>query len=265
MAESENGTRLLQSVQNALRVLDAFSETETEFTLGELSQRLGLGKSTVHRLLLTLESGGCIARNPGSGKYQLGMKLLHLGALVLKQINLIKVAHPYLETLAREVEETVHLVVLDRMEAVFVDKVESLRPMQMGSRIGYRMPAHCTATGKVMLAHLPARDLERFWAGKRLVALTAHTVTAPAALAEELRRIRERGYAVDREESEEGLMCVAAPVRDLGGRVVAAASVSGPAARLAPREAEMASRIRETAAAISTAMGWHDPAREGGS
>ncbi|HUW65079.1 MAG TPA: IclR family transcriptional regulator [Spirochaetia bacterium] len=259
MNETNNGTRLLQSVQNALRLLDVFSETQTEFTLGELSLRLQLGKSTVHRLLLTLESSGFIARSRANGKYRLGMKLVYLGGLVLKQINLIKVAHPYLEKLAQDVEETVHLVVMDQMEAVFIDKVESLRPMQMGSRIGYRMPAHCAATGKMMLAHLPAQDLEEFLSGEDLRGYTENTITDREGLKKHLQQVKVKGYAVDREESEEGLMCIAAPIRDLRGRVMAAVSISGLAARLSLREGDMAVRVKETAGTISTAMGWHNP------
>ncbi|MCG0239985.1 MAG: IclR family transcriptional regulator [Firmicutes bacterium] len=251
-----NRRAILQSVDSALRLLETFSRAEPELTLAELSRRLGLGKSTVFRLLSTLEARGFVERNPETGRFRLGLKALYIGGLVIHRINLITGSQLALERLVRESGETAHLVVYERGEAVFVNKVESSRTVTMGSHIGARMPAYCTATGKVLLAHLPEGELERYLAETPLRRLTLHTITDPDRLREHLRQVREQGYAVDQQESEEGLMCVAAPIRGPQGNVVAAVSVSGPAVRLARQLPKMRELVQAAAAEISQNLGW---------
>lgn len=247
---------VLNSVNNALRILEAFTLERPEMSVSELSRLLGISRSAAFRLLVTLELRGFISQDPVSGRYRLGVKLVHLGGLVRRQLTLTKEARPYLEALSRECEETTHLAILDRDEVIFIDKVESQRPVRMGSYIGARMPAYCTATGKALLAYQPQGELERYLQSVELRALTQNTITDRHALAAHLAAVRAQGYAVDRGESEEGLMCVAAPVLGPRGAVVAAVSVSGPMVRLEPRETELAGKVKQTAAAIAAAMGY---------
>ncbi|MGI9952152.1 IclR family transcriptional regulator [Moorellaceae bacterium AZ2] len=250
---------ILQSVDNALRLLEAFSAAEPELGISELSRKLGLSKSAVFRLVLTLENRGFLVQDQSSGKYRLGLKNLYLGGLVLRYMDLVKLAQPYLEDLMRKTEETVHLVILERGEAIFIGKVESARPMRMGSYVGARMPAYCTATGKVLLAHLSEEELEDYLKRTPLKRFTPYTITEPEALRRHLLTVRQQGYAVDQEESEDGLMCIAAPVRDRSGRVIAAISISGPAGRMDRRREEFKDLVVSTADGIAKVLGWHPP------
>ncbi|AKX93118.1 IclR family transcriptional regulator [Moorella thermoacetica] len=248
---------ILQSVDNALRILEAFSANEPELGISELSRKLGLSKSAVFRLVLTLQSRGFLSQDPVTGKYLLGLKTLYLGGLVLKQMDLVKIARTHLEELVKKSAEVAHLVVLEQGEAVFIGKVESQRPMMMGSYVGARMPAYCTATGKVLLAHLPSEELENYLRNTTFTRFTSNTITNPEKLREHLISIRTQGYAVDKEESEEGLFCIAAPVKDNGGKVLAAISISGPAGRLEKRWEEFRELVISAAENISRSLGWN--------
>jgi len=146
---------VLGSVNNALRLLEAFNPEKPEMSIAELSRALGVSRSTAFRLLATLQIRGYVTQDPVTNKYRLGLKLLHLGGFVQRELTLCREARPFLETLSRKCGETVHLAILEQEEVIFIDKVESYRPMRMGSYVGARMPAYCTGTGKVLLAHLP--------------------------------------------------------------------------------------------------------------
>jgi DNA-binding IclR family transcriptional regulator len=194
-------------------------------------------------------------RDPGTGRYRLSLRVFQIGSHALDALDLPARAMPALEALGAATEETVHLAVLDGAEAIFIGKVESPRPLRLYSQVGRRCPAHCTAVGKVLLAYAGSEQ-RALAAARPLKRYTAKTITSAAALERELEEVRRRGYATDEEEFEDGIRCVAAPVRDYRGRVVAALSVSVPAARLPrARAAALVEQVLDTARRVSEALG----------
>jgi len=191
-----------------------------------------LHKSTVHRLLMILENHRMVERDPQTGRYHLGLKLFELGTIAIGSFNVRERSRRYLERVVFEVDETVHLCVLDGGEVLYLEKIEPSRSVRMASRIGRRIPAHCSGVGKAMLASLPERAVDDILLRHGLPRLTSRTITTPAEMRLELEAIRTRGYSIDNEETEEGVRCVAAAVLDHVGRPLAAMSVSAPAFRL---------------------------------
>lgn len=250
------GRGVLRSVDNALAVLEVFSAERAELGVTELSRALGLGKSTVHRLLGTLASRGYVLQDPRSEKYRLGLKAFEVGSVAVGRLSSREAAAPFLQRLMTATRETVHLGVLDGWEVVYIDKIESQQTLQMYSRIGRRAPLHCTALGKALLAFRPQDEIDRFLR-RRLKSYTPRTLTAPDALLAEVAAIRARGYAVDDEEFEAGLKCIAASVRDHTGQVVASLGIAGAASRLPQaRMSPLADLVRETARGISASLGF---------
>lgn len=223
---------VVHSVVRALSLLDAMAAQGRPIGIADLSKRVRLHVSTVHRLLATLISRGYVRQDPETGKYGLGLRTFVLGQAYLEQADLRRVVHPALERLVQTTGETANLVVMDREEAVYLDKAESTQSLRFFSRIGHRAPVHCTAVGKVLLAWLPPAEREETLARLTLAPLTRNTITEADALRRELDRVAAQGYAVDREECEDGASCLAVPLRDHTGRVVAALGISAPTVRL---------------------------------
>jgi DNA-binding IclR family transcriptional regulator len=218
----------IKVVEKALAILDLFGDSPGDLTLTQIGERLGMSKPTAFRIINVLEQGDYLERAPGSQGWRLGLKLHRLGSLVESTTAIQRLAHPFLAELAESCHETVHLTVLNKGEALYLDKIEGNHSVRVVSRIGQRLPAHCSGVGKVLLAHLPDDEVEAVVAERGLPRLTPATITQREALQAELRRVRQQGYAIDNEEIEIGLKCVAAPVRDASDRVVAAISVSVP-------------------------------------
>lgn len=247
----------IQSVDRAVALLKAFSVAEPEIGVTELGRRLRLHKSTVSRLLASLERGGLVQQDRQSGRYRLGLQLVELAGRVLTQIDLRQVAQPYLQDMARASGETVNLGVLHDNAVVNIDQIVSARPIKHMGWIGRRNPLHCTAGGRAVLAHLAPDEIERVLAGP-LPAHTPRTRVDPSALRQELALTRTRGYAISEEEFEPGLSAVAAPVRDFTGKVVAVVSISGPSFRLTASQAPaFGELVREAASGISSQLGDH--------
>ncbi|MGD0558755.1 MAG: IclR family transcriptional regulator [Streptosporangiaceae bacterium] len=221
----------------ALTVLFAFTEQDHELSLAELGRRTGLAKGTLHRVAGDLVEAGLLARVPSG--YQLGGKLFELGMRVPAERRLIEVATPFMEDLYERTHETVHLAVLDGTEVVYVSKIAGHQPFIAPSRVGGRMPVHCTALGKAMLAFAPPR--QRDHALRDLVLAggrsrrTPRTIVAPGILERQLLDVREQGVAYEYEESVAGIGCVAAPVLDPSGQPIAAISVTGGLSRFRPQ------------------------------
>ncbi len=251
--QSSEGT--IQSVQRAAAILKCFTKTYAEMGVIALSEELGLHKSTVSRLLSTLQQEGFVEQNPETGKYHLGLTLVTLAGIVLDRIDLPKMAQPYLNELAERTQETVNIVVLNDNECMNIGGTASPRPIQYIGRIGRRTPLHCTAAGKVLLAHLPSNERQEILAGS-LPAFTAKTVVQPEVLQQSLQQVYQQGYAVVHEEYEEGLSAIAAPICDHSGRVIAAVTVSGPTYRMDEDNIERCIEpVRETARRISAQLG----------
>ncbi|NIO70672.1 MAG: helix-turn-helix domain-containing protein [Anaerolineae bacterium] len=247
----------LRSVDRAIAVLKAFSEEEPELGVTELSRRLQFPKSTVYRLLASLQREGVVDQDPETEKYRLGIELVRLAGLVLKQIDVRQVARPYLRSLAEASEETVNLSVLTGGGKVInIDGISSPRIVRNVGWIGREMLPHCISSGKALLAYLPQQRLERVLA-RGLPRFTEKTIVDPILLREELKRVRQQGYAVAQEELEVGLSAVAAPIWNHEGEVVAAVSVSGPSFRLSSRKIpELAELTKRTANEISHQLGY---------
>jgi DNA-binding IclR family transcriptional regulator len=175
---------------------------------------------------------GCIRQDPSTGRYALGLKLFELGQAVLANMDIRTVAMPFLLELSRKYEETVHLAILSGNEVIYIDKVDSPRSIRIVSKVGGRNPAYCTGVGKVLLAGLTNEELNRLLATIEFRPITPNTITNSFALMEEITKIRQDGYATDNGEIDEGLSCVAAPIRNHLGVVTAAISLSGPMARV---------------------------------
>jgi DNA-binding IclR family transcriptional regulator len=253
---SRSSEKRLSSVAAAIALLKAFSEDEVDIGVSTLAKRLGMAKSTVHRLATTLVSEGMLEQNPENGKYRLGIALFGLGALVRRRMDVSNEAKPYLFDLRETTGETVHLAILDRTDIMYVYNLESTQAIRMRSDIGVRKPVYCTAEGLAMLAFQPDSLLDEIVA-RGLQPRTPKTSTDPHRLREVLAAVRERGYAVEDEESEAGMRCVAAPVRNATRDVVAAVGIAGPVQRL-PDDvlASFAPHVVRTAEAISVRLGY---------
>jgi DNA-binding IclR family transcriptional regulator len=242
MAPRRQGERqgeTVQSVARALTLLDALGESRGEVGIAELSKQVGYHVSTAHRLLATLIAQGYARQNPETGRYGLGAKAFHLAESYLGQMDLRRIVRPVLERLSHETGETANLVILDGHEAFYLDKVESPQSLRIFSRIGRRAPMHCTAGGKILLAGRSWSEVQRMLGGDSLERFTPRTILSPEVLRRELEVVHIEGFALDREECEEGATCIAAPVRNARGETVAAMSISGPTLRMHPE------RIRE--------------------
>lgn len=240
----------------ALDLVDLLDEHEA-LTLTELSSRSGINKVTTLRILANLEERGYVERDDATGRYRLGFRLLQLGMRKSEGLDLRTVARPVLKTLHAETGETVNLAIPNRDGLVYIDIIESTHGLRMAATIGARDDYHSTALGKAMLAYQPASFREEFLARQALPRKTSHTIVEPGALQAELDRVREAGFAVDNEENEPGARCIAAPVFDYHGRVVAAISISGPASRVSQdREHDLATRVTAAARQVSIALGF---------
>ena len=253
--EKESTPGRLSSVTSALLVLKVFSEDEAEIGISSLAKRLGLAKSTVHRLAVTLAAEGFLEQNPDNGRYRLGLALFSLGALVRRRMDLSNQARPLLGILRDNTHEAVHLAIMAQTSILYLYNLESSQAIGIRNYIGARKPAYCTCEGRVMLAYGPPALLARVLA-EGLVARTPKTNTDPAALAKALDEVRQLGYAIDDEESEVGMRGVAAPIRDISGRVVAAVSLAGPIQRLTRKDLRsLAPQVIATADAVSLRLG----------
>ncbi len=249
----------LSSVTSALLVLKVFSEGEPELGISSIAQRLGLAKSTVHRLAVTLASESFLEQNPQNGRYRLGLSLFSLGALVRQRMDVSNQAHPLLAALRDQTQESVHLAILDEASIMYLHNMESAQAIGTRSYIGTRKPAFCTSEGRVLLA-FNAPELAAAVLKGELVQRTPKTTTDPKALRLILDEVRHNGYATDDEESEVGLRSVAAPIRDISGRAIAAVGLAGPIQRLTKKELRrLVPQVIAAASGISARMGFRVP------
>lgn len=251
-------TQLVGSVVNATRVLEAFNAEDRELGVREIAGKLGLSKSTAHRLLVTLAATQLVEQDPATGRYRLGLRLYALGMLAGTHVTLHEASTPCLTDLRNRTDETVQLAVLDGRDVVYVERLESTQALRLFVRSGYRIPANCSSTGKVLLAHLADDELDGVLTHWTLPQRTVHSIADPDQLRRDLATVRRRGYAVSLNESEVGVASVAAPVRDRTGHVVAAVSLAAPLARMTPAVIrQMGPTLMETGDAISARLGYH--------
>lgn len=244
------------NVERALALLEYLSRHPGEHGVRSLAAVLDMSPTTVFRLLENMEQAGFVRQNSVTDKYTIGIKAVQLGIAALGSLDLTAVAPECLRALASETGESVFLAVRDDTEIVYLLKEEGHFSIRTTARLGSRRPLHCTALGKSFLATMPPREAEALLQRAGMPAYTRNTITDLGALWEELAHIRVRGYAVDHEEIEEGLTCVAAPIRDYRGVTVAAVSMAGPTGRILPHEERFGRRVAATALEISTALGY---------
>lgn len=251
--------RTVQSVDRALSLIEILADTQEPMQLGELAGKADLKSSTVHRLLGTLIHRGFVEQD-AQGRYLLSIKLYHIGNAVTSATNLREIAIPHMRQLLERFNETVNLAVLEDYEVVYLEQLESsnIVVVRMFARVGSRGPAHCTGSGKVLLAGLHDSKLMKYFEEAELQRFTNETITDPSLLRRELRQVHRNGYALDLGEREEGVRCVAAPIKNRRGEVIAALSVSGPSMRMTASfmKAELCPRIKEAAALVSQKMGF---------
>ncbi len=253
---SKKETPLVRAVDHALQLLSCYTEKE-EMGVTELSKKLGLHKNNVFRILATLEFRGYIEQNKKTEGYRLGPKIFELGLIFKYQMGLIKHAKPIMEEIVKRHNETVYLGVLRDIYAIYIDNVETTHTVRVVSRVGSQIPAYASAIGKVQLAYLPMDELERLLRDRKLKAYTEKTITDKNLLMEELKKVAEEGYALDNEEFEDDVKCVAAPIRDYTRWVVAGLSISAPAFRMSEEAMpELIETVKWGALQISKSLGY---------
>lgn len=231
MAKKEKSEYLIQAVSHALDLLEQFHGEVDELGVTELSKRLKLHKNNVFRLLATLESRNYIEQNKVTENYRLGLKTLELGQTFIKQMGLLRQSKPVLEALVAECNETTYVSILKDFNIVYLDVVETAMTVRVVPRVGSRLPAYCTAAGKVQIAYMSDEELEAYIPTKELKRYTPNTITDRDVLKKQLKQIAEQGYAFDNEELDTGVKCVSAPIRDYTRRIIGGVSISGPSMR----------------------------------
>ncbi|MFI8521683.1 IclR family transcriptional regulator [Streptomyces sp. NPDC085481] len=253
--------RLVPAVARAFDILELFLQGEETFSAPEITRRLQLPRTTTHELLSTLTARCYLAPVPEQpGRYRLGVRTYQLGSRYAEQLDLAAEGQAVAREVAETCGETVHVAVLEDTDVIYIAKVDSTHAVRMVSAAGRRLPAHCTAVGKMLLAALPEAELDARLAGhpegRPLAALTPDSITEPDALRAALAETRTRGTAVEHRESNPDVSCVAAPVRDRAGRVVAALSISVPVIRWTEeRETELAALAAKGADDLSVRLG----------
>ena len=249
----------IKVLNKSLSILEILLQKGSAMNMTELSEKLGFYPSTIHRILDTLKHWGYVEQDPHTQKYQLGLKALELGMAKLHQMDLVREATPCLKELVNQCNETVHLGVLEEGEVLYLAKEESSQTIRMISYVGKRAPLHCTGLGKVLLAHLPEKERKRILFRKELPRLTENTITDKRELEKELSKVREQGFAFDREENEKDVCCIAAPIRNYQGEVIAALSISSPAFRIDKNtQNNLKKALIETSEKISMRLGYND-------
>jgi DNA-binding IclR family transcriptional regulator len=250
----EDSLYQLNSLARAVSVLEMLGESDTPLSLSELCRVMNLHKSTAHRSLMVLEQSGLIERT-SENRFRLGLKLYELGNRAVEQVDLRAHVHPYMTRLAAQINETVHLSVLQKSSIVYLDKAGPTRKVCTSSKSGTSNPVYCTSMGKAMLAFQPEEEIEQVIASLTFVRYTEKTLCTREDLLKSLKKVRTRGYAIDDEEIEIGTRCIGAPIFDENRRAIAALSVSGPTLRITVQSVPaLAERLLRCCSEISTSL-----------
>lgn len=247
----------VQSLDRAFDLLELLCGCQGGMSLAALSAETGLNKSTAHRLLGALAERGYVRREAEGAVYHAGMRLCELGSRIVENLDVVGMAKAPMERLSRRTGETVHLAMREGTEIVYVHKVESIHgAIRMFSRIGMRRPLYCTGVGKAILASLPPEEAMALWEESDRRRCTPNTITEAEPFRRELARVRRDGYALDNEENEQGVRCVAAAVPDWRGRAAYALSISAPVSRMTDgRIQDLIPPLLETREAIAAVLG----------
>lgn len=255
---------LKSSVTKTFTILEYFTIQKPEWGVTELAEEIGSNKSTIYRFLSDMCKSGILYKDPITEKYSLGLKLFELGNRVQLKSAFVDKTHPELIKVAGSIRETVHIAVLKAQQVFYVDKVESPQGLKVSSHIGSFNPAYATALGKTLIAFLPEEEQEQTISAimddSEVVAYTKNTIVTKPALLEELKRIKANGFGIDREEFEQGLICVAIPIFNQHNEVVASLSASGPSNRFEEKEVvNYVAILKKGADAIQQKIGYFKP------
>lgn len=246
----------VRAVERALQILDCFDDKNPERGISEIAQAVNLHKATAHRIVTTLLNYGYLERADDDQRYRLGLKLAGLGFKVVRRMDLRREASPLMTRLVEQWDETCDLSIFDEERVFYVDVIRGSHALTIAASVGQRLPAHCTASGKLFLAHLSSDELEAFLS-KPLHAYTEKTITSPDELCSQIETIRRQGYSVDDEELEEGIRAVAAPIWNHKDEIIAAMSIPGPINRITwDRIPDIVDSLVEAANTVSHRMGW---------
>jgi DNA-binding IclR family transcriptional regulator len=246
----------VRAVERAISILNCFDDKTPERGVSEIAKVVGLHKATTHRIVTTLVNYGYLERGEDDQRYRLGLMLVDLGSQVLRRMDLRDEAYPYMVQLVEKWDEVCDLSIFDRERVFYIEMVRGSHALTISADVGQMLPAHCTASGKMFLAHLPDQELDAFLS-KSLQTYTSKTITSPEELRKQLNIFRRQGYSFDNEEMEEGIRGIAAPIHDHSNDVIAVISIPGPVSRMRmKRIPKIANSLVETAQAISHRMGW---------
>ncbi|EES72352.1 IclR family transcriptional regulator [Paenibacillus cisolokensis] len=244
------------TLERALFILECLSKKKGGGGISELSETTQLPKSTIHRILETLQTYGFVTQDPDSDKYFIGLKAIEIGMSGLHNIDLVEAAQPHMHDLAANTGQTSFLAVFDQGEVIYIYKVEGTSSFIMNAKLGTRNPAHCTGLGKAIMAYFSLETVDQIISEKGLQRYTPTTITDHQEFLQELSRIRQRGVAINREELDEGLSSIAAPIFNYTGRVIASVSVAGPTEKIFEQQEEIEEQIREKSHLISKRLGF---------
>ncbi len=262
MSTEKDGKNPVQSAERIFQVMEMLADNG-EMGLMELSTALGLHKSTVHRLLMSLIYMGYARQDEATQKYMLSYKIVNMAGKVLESMDIVQVARPYMDSLSEQSGETVHLVQREGSNILYIYKAEArVGTIRMVSRVGMVHPMYCSGVGKAIMAELSWREVEQIWSESRIERKTEHTITDLETLKGVLEEVRRNGYALDDEENEQGVRCIAACLRDYHKEVRYAFSISGPTSRMTrERVQELAVDVRRVQRELSRELGYYASGR----
>ncbi|MDY6820265.1 MAG: IclR family transcriptional regulator [Deferribacterota bacterium] len=259
--QSKDKFKPVQSIYHVLQLIETFRESASysrELGVTELSKRLSLHKNNVFRLLATLHSRGYIEQNPETENYKLGINIFSLGQKFAKNLGLLNIAKPFMHEAAEKLDETLYIGILREGHAIYLDVVESMKAVQVVPRVGKDVPAYCTAIGKIQLAYASDEEINKMYMGARLKKYTKNTITSLPELKRHLDIVAKNDYAIDNEEFEEGVGCVAVPIKDYLGIAAAGLSLSSPSYRMTEEviQKEVLPVLKRYAKEISKRLGY---------
>jgi IclR family KDG regulon transcriptional repressor len=255
--EDENYTaQTILSVERALLILKRLAQSGEEIGVRDLSRELGYSPAVTQKILNTLKAHNFVRQNEKTDRYTLGGAVLQIGMAVLARLDVIHISQPYIKALSAESGETTFLAIREDSSAIYVAKETSSNPVRMDADLGVDRPLNCTAVGKILLGFSESEDIQQLARSGALLQATENSITDPEKLAEELRQVRQQGYAVDMMEFHPEAICVAAPIYSPEGKVVAALTISGVASRMQPDLEYQIALVKEAAGQISAELGY---------
>jgi DNA-binding IclR family transcriptional regulator len=247
----------IQVIDRAFDIMELLSLEKEGLGVTEIGSRIGLHKSTVHRILSAMAERGYIEKVSARGTYKLGLKLIEISSVYLNSIELKTEARPFLWELTSRFNQTTHLAILEGSDAIYIDKVDVMTSIRLYSQIGRRVPVYCSALGKSLLSGLAESELNRIVKSCSFKKYTNNTIVDKDLLLSQIAEVRKNGWALDNEEHEEGVRCIASPIFDYRGKVIAAVSIAGPASAIsAEHDRETGKILIDTALNISKRLGY---------